>query len=385
MKCLDKNTGIKIKMKIVKIFLIAVVIAFFSNPISAFADELDNYIKDTDKSLSEVIPDDAKNLMEQNDISIENSQNVNKLSVSYWINLVKDLVLENIKEPIRLLGEMLIVILSLTIVKSLLEESELDSLISVIGALASVGILYVSLSNCVAIVTETITSASVFMYTYVPIYSSVLAAGGCATSGITYYVIIIAVCEIIGFITKNMLLPFLGFTIAASVAEAINPSLSGINISNALKNVSKWILGFIATIFIGVISIQGILGTATDTLSSRAIKFAASSFIPIVGGAMSEAYSTFYGSVSFIRSGIGAVGIVIILFTVLSPAISVLCLKLVFSVAKGISAFFGQNSVSALLSGINSVLTIVLGIIACFTIVFIIATAVMMMLSINMV
>lgn len=372
-------------MKIVKIILLAVVISMLTHPIGVFADEIDDYIKDTDKSLSEVVPDDAQRLMEQNDISLEKAQNVNKLSVSYWINLVKDIILENIKDPVRLLGEMLIIILSLTVVKSLMEESELDSILSVIGALASVGILYASLSDCVAIVSETITGASVFMYTYVPIFSSILAAGGCATSGITYYVIILAVCEIIGFITKNMLLPFLGFTIAASVAESINPSLSGINISNALKNVSKWILGFITTIFIGVISIQGILGTAADTLGSRAIKFAASSFIPIVGGAMSEAYSTFYGSISFIRSGVGAVGIVIILFTVLSPAISVLCLKFVFSVAKGISAFFGQNSISTLLTGINSVLTIVLGIIACFTIVFVIATAVMMMLSMNMV
>lgn len=372
-------------MKIVKIIVVFVAVMMLLDPVSVYADEIENYLKDTDKSLSDVIPSEADELLEQNDISLENSQNVSKLSVSYWINLVKDIFFEKIEQPLKLLGQMLIIILTLTLIKSLMEGSELDSLLSVIGALASVGILYTSLSECVNIVNETIASASVFMYTYVPIFSSILSAGGCATSGITYYVIILAVCEIIGYITKNMLLPFLGFTVAASIAEAINPSFLGVNLSGSLKNISKWILGFITTVFIGVISIQGILGTAADTLGTRAIKFAASSFIPIVGGAMSEAYSTFFGSVSFIRSGVGAVGIVVLLFTVLSPLISVLCLKIVLSVSKGVSAFFGQQSISSLLSGINSVLSIILGIIACFTIVFVIATAVMMMLSMNMV
>ena len=371
-------------MKIVKIIVVFIAVMMLLDPVSVYADEIENYLKDTDKSLSDVIPSEADELLEQNDISLENSQNVSKLSVSYWINLVKDIFFEKIEQPLKLLGQMLIIILTLTLIKSLMEGSELDSLLSVIGALASVGILYTSLSECVNIVNETITSASVFMYTYVPIFSSILSAGGCA-SGITYYVIILAVCEIIGYITKNMLLPFLGFTVAASIAEAINPSFLGVNLSGSLKNISKWILGFITTVFIGVISIQGILGTAADTLGTRAIKFAASSFIPVVGGAMSEAYSTFFGSVSFIRSGVGAVGIVVLLFTVLSPLISVLCLKIVLSVSKGVSAFFGQQSISSLLSGINSVLSIILGIIACFTIVFVIATAVMMMLSMNMV
>ena len=375
-------------MKTLKRVFIIVLSALVILPTGlAFADdETDEYIKNTDKALSDVLPDEAQKYLSDNDISLEKAENVNKLSVSYWLSLIKDLMLENIKSPIKLLGEILIAILSLALIKSLLDDdSETMSLLGVVGTLITVGILYTSLADCITLVTDTITGASVFMYSYVPIFSSILAAGGSSSSGISYYVVTLAVCELIGFFVKNLLVPFLGFTIAVSIAEAINPSILGFNLSGTLKNISIWILGLIATIFIGVISVQGIMGTAADSLGLRTVKFAASSLIPIVGGAMSDAYSTFSGSISFLRSGVGAVGIAVILFTVLSPVITVLCLKIVFSICKGLSAFFGQSSIAGLLSGVNSVLTIILGVLACFTVVFIIATAVMMLISMNMV
>ncbi len=373
-------------MKTIKIISCIFLLLLFVPTLTVSADEVKNYLKDTDKSLSQVLPDDAKRLMEENDVSLENPESVDKLSVTYWLELIKDTVFQNIKNPIKLMGEMLIVIIMLTMIKSLIEDNgDMDSILAVIATLISVGILYSSISSCIKIVTDTITATSVFMYSYVPVFSSILAAGGCASSGISYYVAILSVCEIIGFFMKNLLVPFMSFTIAASVIEAINPSVIGINISGSLKNVSKWILGLISSIFIGVISVQGIIGQASDSLGIRTIKFAASSLIPVVGGAISDAYTTLSGSMSYIKSGVGVIGIIIIIFSVLTPVVTVISLKAVLSLTKGISTFFGQQNISSLLGGINSVLSIVLGIIACFTLIFIIATAVMMMLSMNVV
>lgn len=373
-------------MKTIKVISCIFLLILFVPTITAGADEVESYLRDTDKSLSQVLPDDAKRLMEENDVSLENPESVDKLSVTYWLELIKDTVLQNIKNPIKLMGEMLIVIIVLTMIKSLIEgNGDMDSILAVIATLASVAILYSSINNCIKIITDTITASSVFMYSYVPVFSSVLAAGGSASSGVSYYVAILSVCEIIGFFVKNLLVPFMSFTIAASVVEAINPSVMGINISGSLKNISKWILGLISSIFIGVISIQGIIGQAADSLGVRTIKFAASSLIPVVGGAVSDAYSTLAGSMSYIKSGVGVIGIIVIIFSVLTPVITVVSLKFVLSLTKAISTFFGQQNISNLLSGINSVLSIVLGIIACFTLIFIIATAVMMMLSMNVV
>ncbi|MCC8192986.1 MAG: stage III sporulation protein AE [Ruminococcus sp.] len=373
-------------MRVLKIVLCVFLIAFLVPTLSADADDIDEYLSDTDKTLTEVLPDDAQDLMSENNISFDSPENVEKLSATYWLELIRDTVLQNIKNPLTLMGEMLIVIIILTMTKSLLEDNgDMDSILAVIASLASVGILYPSISRCLNIVTETITAATVFMYSYVPVFSSILAAGGSTSSGISYYVTILSVCEIIGFFIENLLVPFMSFTIAVSVVEAIDPALMGINLSGSLKTISKWILGLISSIFIGVISIQGIIGQASDALGTRAIKFAASSFIPVVGGAVSDAYQTVVSSMSYIKSGVGIVGIIAIIFSVLTPVVTVVILKAVLSITKGISTFFGQQNISCLLGGINSVLSIILGILACFTLIFIVATAVMMMLSMNVV
>lgn len=369
------------KLKAAAAVCVFLAALFFGAPV--FADETSDYVSKTDDALEDVIPDSAKDELEENDISVENAENISKLSVSYWLNLLSKLFLDNIKSPFRLLGELVIAILSLAMIRGLIDRE--TEILNVIGTLVAVGILYSSVNDCVSLVDETITAATVFMYSYVPVFSSILASGGSYSSGVSYYLVILGVCELISFFVKNLLVPFLGFTIAASVAEALNSGISGFNLSSTLRNIAVWILGLIATLFIGVISVQGILGTAADSLGIRAVKFAASSLIPVVGGAMSDAYSTFSGSISFLRSGVGAVGIAVILLTVISPAVTVLCLKIVLSLAKGISTFFSQQSIAGLLAGINSVLTVILGVIVCFTVVFVIATAVMMLISMNMV
>lgn len=52
------------------------------------------------------------------------------------------------------------------------------------------------------------------------------------------------------------------------------------------------------TVFTGLLSIQSIVGTSADTLGVKAAKFVVSNFVPIVGSAVADAYTT-------MRSGLG--------------------------------------------------------------------------------
>ena len=137
------------------------------------------------------------------------------------------------------------------------------------------------------------------------------------------------------------------------------------------------------TIFTGLLTIQSITGAATDSLASRTAKFAASSFIPIVGGAVSEAYSTVYGSLGVIRSGAGTIGIIIICIIVLRPIVTILAVKFVVTLGKIVCELFGQHESSEFLGGTNAVLSIGLGIVICFSMIFIVATAVVMLTAMN--
>ena len=59
----------------------------------------------------------------------------------------------------------------------------------------------------------------------------------------------------------------------------------------------KWILGFCMTLFTGLLTVHSLVTASADSAASRAVKFAVSSFVPVVGGALGEALRT-VGAVS---------------------------------------------------------------------------------------
>ncbi|MDE6149072.1 MAG: sporulation protein, partial [Ruminococcus sp.] len=113
------------------------------------------------------------------------------------------------------------------------------------------------------------------------------------------------------------------------------------------------------------------------------VKFAASSFIPVIGGAVSEAYSTIHSSMGVIRTGIGSIGIIIICIMILKPVVTIIAIKFIVSIAQIISGIFEQKECSEFLKSTNAVMSIGLSVVICFSVIFVIATAVLMMTAMN--
>ena len=68
----------------------------------------------------------------------------------------------------------------------------------------------------------------------------------------------------------------------------------------------KWVLSIVMTIFVSLLTIQNLIGVAADNAGTKAVKFAVSNFIPVVGGALSDAYTTVQSCVKVLKSGVGA-------------------------------------------------------------------------------
>lgn len=381
-------------MKKIIIFIISCLIFCLTGAFYAYAEDAANdaeamqseITKEIEKGIKSDTPDEADDFLDDNDISIDNPESASQIGVGDWFDYILNLAKDFLSSPLKLLGALLLVIVFTSVATGILNSNaKLINIISIISVLSCTAILFETISNCIESVSNTISNLSIFIASYVPIFSSIIATCGNASSGVSYYVLVLLLCEVITFVINYILVPFLSFSLASSIVESINPNLSVNGFSKGLLSVAKWTLGLVTTIFIGVTSIQSIIGTSVDTVGVKAAKFAASSMIPVVGGAMSDAYSTMMGSLSLIKSSVGVIGIVIILVTALKPVVMVVCLKFSIWISGVIAAFLEQNRICSLLKGINNVLSILLGVVACFTLIFIIATAVVMLLSFNMV
>lgn len=91
---------------------------------------------------------------------------------------------------------------------------------------------------------------------------------------------------------------------------AFLPTLKLSAVSEMIRKASSTVIGFAAAIFAGFITLKNIISGSADSLTSKGIRLVTSTFVPIVGGALSEAYSAISGSISLLRGVIGIYGII---------------------------------------------------------------------------
>ena len=138
------------------------------------------------------------------------------------------------------------------------------------------------------------------------LYSFSIAVGsGNLTAAGVYNIILVLIAEIAVQIASGFLMPLLSLCIALAIVDSLNPTISLSSIIEGIQKAVTWSLGLMMTIFVGLLSIQSIIGNSADSLSVKAGKFMVSSFVPVVGGAISDAYTTLKGALVYLRVELG--------------------------------------------------------------------------------
>jgi stage III sporulation protein AE len=123
-----------------------------------------------------------------------------------------------------------------------------------------------------------------------------------------------------------------------------------------LSSTFKWIVGFVFTMFAGLLTIQGISAGRYDTISLKATRFAMKSYIPIIGGYLSDGLDYVMLSSVLIKNAIGVAGIILLIMTILIPIINILILKLGLQFVAGVIETMGNSKISGLCDDLSKVL-----------------------------
>ena len=372
-----------------RLIMILLLISFFT-PINCKASSpddtaaaIDEYKQQLDSSLESGYDNKTKAKLDEFDISPEEPSSAVNISISKVIGDLWQSFVSALTEPLRILGKLIAVCIFTVMVKSVAESSQLSSIYDTSGVLVTILVLYQSTENILGSVKSSLDDISVFMTTYIPVFSGVLAQNANISSAVSYYSVMLVLCELISFISTNILLPFLGVIFALSIVGAVNGRLDLDGAIGSVKSIVKWVLTALMSVFTGVLSMKGIVSASADSLAAKTVRLAASSFIPIVGGAVSESYSTIYGSLGVIRSGVGFFGIAAVTVIALRPIIAIAALKLSLTLASFVNSLLGQRRTASFITGLDSVLSISLGVVTALSMIFIISTAVIMLTTMN--
>lgn len=328
------------------------------------------------------VPEGARELLEQADIYDLSVASLLQLSPRDFFRTVWEVLVQQVKKPLRTLGVIVAVVILCAVLGGLrtaVGESALSQMFTMVAALCVLTSVIMPILDCIVNTSAAVQDTAMFMLTFIPVFSASLIAAGQPVTGATYNLFLFSTCQAVAQIVAKTLIPLMGVYLALCVAGAL---VSGIKISSAtatIKKIITWTLGLVVTVFVGLLSIQSMLSGSADGVATKTAKFLIGSFVPVVGGALSEAYSAAQGCLRLIKTSVGAYGIIVALFTFLPVLLQTVAWYLVTNVAAIAGDILGVETVSEILKSCASVLGILIAVILCFALLIIVSTAVVML------
>jgi stage III sporulation protein AE len=161
-------------------------------------------------------------------------------------------------------------------------------------------------------------------------------------------------------IFNAVMIPIFLFSIIFCVVGNMSNSIKLDKCSKFCSSLFKWIIGVIFTVFIAFLSIQGITAASVDGISIRTAKFALKSYIPLLGGYLSDGFNLIVASSVLIKNAVGATGLILMIVTIIVPVIKIgiysLGLKLVAAIVEPLS----DNKIANFLYGVSKSLNMLI-------------------------
>lgn len=314
-------------------------------------------------------------MYENNITQVEPSQ-----ILSIGIFDIVDSTLTTVKDKMQLPLTILLSLIGVILLSSLLDslktsfnQSTYEHIFAIISVICIAGIIIEPISSLILQVQTLIEQVSQFLLGFIPVYVGLLQVSGKPISATVYSTSFIGVIQIISRISATILVPLLGIYQAFCLIGATSTQINTISIAKSVKTTIITSLSFLLTLFVALLTMQGNIAIASDSVTLKTAKFVAGNFLPVVGSAIGDAMSSVQGCLGLIKSTIGGFAGLALIGLFLPSVISILLLQASLKIANAISDTLGTDKISELLKSADLVLGLILGIVLVFAVLLIIS------------
>ncbi len=370
------------RKRLISSAIVAILIIVFST-LSVSAQD----ISDLEKSVHELInslSDEVKADMQAIGASSAQLTDLQNVSFEEVMNLILDKFSDNSAGALSACAVVIAILILNALIdsyKDALRQSSMQEVLSVVSTLCITTTLVLPIIDLISDSIATITDAANFMLLYIPIMVAILTFSGQAVTGASYYSMMVLACQGVSQLSTKFISPllnvYLGFCVSSSITDRVNLR----SLCQMFSKVIKWLISFTMTVFSALMTIRGMITTAYDSVTARAVRFTMSSFIPIVGAALSESYKTIQGSINLLRTGAGVFVILAILVVFLPTIIRCLLWLVSVNICKSVGEIIGVTSPINMLSSVSSVISTVFAITVCIMSGFVFSTALLITLG----
>lgn len=279
---------------------------------------------------------------------------------------------------VKIMGVVMLVAL-INSVKSSLGSSSLTAVLNSVATLTVSIILIQPVCQTIEYSTTIIKLSADFMLIFIPVMAGIMLTMGQSLQAAGSYTMVMGAGTVVSQISNNILVPLLNTFLGISVVSGISQRVNLNGFCELINKVLKWVLTFTMSVFTAILTMQSIISSSADSAGVKATRFAISSFVPLVGGALSEAYQTVRGCMGMLKSGVGVFAILATGTIYLPAIISCLLWLAAINIAIALAGVFDMGDIIKLLKSVTTVINSLIAILLCCMIIFIVSSAIMLM------
>ena len=297
---------------------------------------------------------------------------------------VLNLLGKEIISSLKILISILVIIVIHGILKSItdnLENSSISQIIYFVQYILIVTLIMSNFTEIIKIVKETANDLVGFINVLIPLLLTLLVYTGNIATSTLLQPIILFISNFIGNIIVDVLIPIVLIIVVFPIISKISERVQIDKLSKFLKSGVVWFLGFVLTIFVGVVSLEGTLSSSVDGITAKTAKTAVSSIIPVVGKVLGDVVDSVLGCGVILKNAVGIIGVVVIIGICILPIIKIGALSIIYNLASAVIQPVADDKIVKLLDEMGGVFKLLLGILCSLSVLLIIGVTMVVKIS----
>ncbi|MCD7774628.1 MAG: stage III sporulation protein AE [Clostridiales bacterium] len=339
-----------------------------------YGDEMSELFDDLEPEVREILES-----LGVEELSLEMFDNI---GISDVFNALAGIFKGSLKKPAETLSSMIFLIILTALAGCYISSgSSFSSYFETVAVMLAGTLAFSSIINCIHNAVSSVYGVGIFMKALIPIMAGITTAGGNPSLAVSYNSVSLYTAEIITSVCGDFLAPIMCVFSAVAVCSSVNITVDTKSFLDGVKRLVNLILGFVGTVFSGVIALKDVLSAGTDNVSVKGIKFILGSSVPVVGGAVSEGLSSVISSITLMKNVYGMAAIIILSVTALPAVCELLLWMICLSLASYAASSLGQTRTAGMLSSLYYVISILFSITVFIVYMSVISTAMVILLS----
>lgn len=239
----------------------------------------------------------------------------------------------------KLLGTLILLTVFSMLLQSIQNAFDKSAISKVAYAIIYMVLIILALNSfhvAISYAVEAIDTMLSFMIALIPLLLALMATVGSIASVAFFHPVILFLVNTSGLLIKNFVLPLLFLSALLSIVSTMSEHHKVTQLAKLLRNISIGSLAFFFTVFLGVMSVQGATAAVADGITIKTAKFITGNFIPVVGRMFTDATDTVMSASVLLKNSVGIIGAALLLLIAIFPAIKVLILAFIYSMASAL-------------------------------------------------